>query len=118
MRCEGRIATPAAWTKFEEIPACAKSALPAHGGGTPSSGFVPCGWWMEGALAARAVWPPDGRPSESSLCLRAEKIAKRPEGDAQQDQRNDLQFESLKQKKRQHHPGQRGHIEMPETHPC
>ena len=75
------------------------------------------------ALRLLDSYPPDAQP----CCLRiadesdilpsqAEKMPSQTEPNAKQDQRNDLQFESLKQEKRQHHPAQREWIDLLETH--
>src|SRR6266478_638691 len=61
---------------------------------------------------------PNRRSTGNSVSCpsQAEKIPHRTEPNAQQDQGNDLQFESLDQEKRQHHPAQGEWIDLLETH--
>jgi hypothetical protein len=71
-------------------------------------------------LSARCptVLSPNRRPiGHFAWCpSQAEKIPHRTEPNTQQDQRNDLQFESLDQEKRQHHPAQGEWIDSLVTH--
>jgi len=60
---------------------------------------------------------PNRRSTGNSVSCpsQAEKIPHRTEPNAQQDQGNDLRFESLEQEKRQHRPAQRDRIELLEN---
>ena len=50
------------------------------------------------------------------MLSKAEEITHSTEPDAQQDQVNHLQFESMEQEEGQYHPAQRDHIELLETY--